>query len=206
MKKVSLINSFKLILLLIITLHSFGFLYSQSLETDSLENILKSATIDEKIKILKDQAKKNFSTSPVKTIEYSKRVLELAQKTNNINEEATALRNIGTGYLTIGSSHEAIKYYQQSLNLYEKLENKQKISTLLSYIGMTYNDLGEYDKASKYLFESLKVAEEIMLEDASEEKRTNLKITIIDIYNSLGNVYSNLYKNDKALEYYNKTY
>ncbi|MCD4745469.1 MAG: tetratricopeptide repeat protein, partial [Bacteroidales bacterium] len=206
MKTTNFINSFKLILVLIITLNSFDLLLSQSLETDSLENVLKSATVDERIKILKGLAKKNFSTSPMKTIEYSKRVLELAQKTDNIIEEAVAFRYIGSGYYTIGSSHEAIKYFQQSVNLYEKLENKQKTSTLLSYIGMAYKDLGEYDKASKYLFESLIVAEEMLLEDASEEKRTNLKITIIDIYNSLGNVYSKLYKNDKALEYYNKTY
>jgi len=201
-----LIGFCKLVFVIIFTFYSSGILFSQSSEADSLENILKSATIDERIEILKDQAKKCFSSEPKKTIEYSKQILELAQKANNTLEEAVALRYIGAAYYIIGSSHEAINYFQKSIDLYKNLNDKQKITTLLSYIGMSYQGIGEYDTALKYLIESLQISEEMLLEETSEEKRKIIKITIIDIYNSLGNVYKKLDKNAKALEYYHKTY
>ncbi len=206
MKIAILINFFKLIPFLIITFCSFNLLFSQSSEADSLKKLLKSATIEEQMKILKDQARKSFSAEPTKTIEYSKQILELAQKSNNVIEEAGALRYIGTGYYIIGSSHEAIKYFKQSIILYENLDDKQKISILLSYIGMSYQAIGEYDTALKYLIESLQISEEMLLEETSDEKKKIIKITIIDTYNSLGNVYKKLKTNKKALEYYKQTY
>jgi tetratricopeptide (TPR) repeat protein len=200
MKITFLKNSFKLILALIITFYSSGFLLSQSLETDSLLKGFDKMKSSEKIDTLSNLSKYFYSSNPDKAIEYGMLAVEFAEKKKDINKKAYNLRNIGLAFFIKGERKKALEYFKNSYELYETLENKKKILLLKSNIGMVYYKLGEYDKSIGVLLEAEKIFDELPTDDLD----TNTLINAADNFTKTGQTYLRIKNYSKSLYYHNK--
>ncbi|MCK4663786.1 MAG: tetratricopeptide repeat protein [Bacteroidales bacterium] len=158
---------------------------------DSLENILKFATKNEKTEILNKLSFEYSSISFKKSFDYGNEALELAKKTGNKLEHGNALYNLGDAYYYQSNYNKALKYYQKSLLIFQETDNKEKIAILLNSIGLINFYLGKYDEAIKYFNKSLKINEEI-----------NNKQGIAMCLQNIAMVYVDWKNYEKALEYY----
>ena len=200
-------NTFKLILVLIITLYSFELLLSQSLEADSLLKDYDKMKSSEKIDTLSNLSKYFYSSNPDRAIEYGKLAIELADKKKDIKKQAYNLRNIGLAFYIKGERKKALEYFTNSYKLYETLGNKKKMLLLKSNLGLVYTNLGEYDKSIEALLEAEKIFDGLPIEGLDP----NTLISVADNFSHTGQAYlriknysKSLYYHTKAMEIYDK--
>jgi tetratricopeptide (TPR) repeat protein len=179
-------NCLLLILLVISTL-----VYSNT--TDSLENVLKTAKGDLKVKTLNELFRAYSSSDPVKAIGYTREALTLATEINDQKGMAASYNNLGVAYRSQGALDKSLEYYLISLRLYDKLKNKDGVATLKSNIGTIYSMKKDYGQAMKYFEE----AQQQFIELGDQPK-------IIGAMNNLGNLHSDLQLYEQALKYYSQ--
>jgi CHAT domain-containing protein/uncharacterized protein HemY len=90
-----------------------------------------------------------------KAIAQMEQRLAIAQKNNDLIEQANALNNLGNLYSTLGSHAKAIENYEKSLGILRKDGDGIRVAATLSYIGNAYYDLGDYTKAISYYKQGL---------------------------------------------------
>ena len=169
-------------------------LFSKTTKIDSLENILKIVSGNEKICVLNKLSKEYLKISVEKSLEYSTRALELAEKLNNTKEKANALSNLALGNYYLGNDNKALEYYQKSLRIEKETGNSKNVAAILNNLGIICSNLNNYDKALEYYLESLQIYKEV-------DDKKFIAITL----NNLGNIYEDLSNYDKALEYHFKS-
>ncbi|MBN3035485.1 MAG: tetratricopeptide repeat protein [Bacteroidales bacterium] len=170
-------------------------LYAQGqTETDSLERSLDGMDIVERMHTLNHLAFSYRVKDPEKTILYSRSALELALKEGNIQEERTALSNLGLGYRYLGSYDTALLYQNAALERALDIGKDEYIATEYNRIGIIYKQWGLFSRALEYYLKALSIREKI--EDS---------YGMANLYNNIGNVYSKRGDFDLALEYFFKT-
>ncbi len=167
-------------------------LYAQG-TADSLQNVLKTAKGEQKVKTLNELFKLYINTDPVKATEFTREALSLALEITDNRGMAASYNNLGVAYRNQGALDKALEYYLVSLQLYQKIDNKEGIATTKNNIGNIYSIKKDQAQAMKYLEESNKLFLEL-----------NDEIKIIGSFNNLGNLYNELQLFDQAMKYYDE--
>ncbi|MFT3795009.1 tetratricopeptide repeat protein [Flavobacterium sp.] len=197
---------------------------------DSLIQTLPKMKEDkEKILRLNTIAYRYQSIDAQAGMKYAKQALALAEKLNDNNGKAEALRMIGWNY-SVDSNEKALAYYQKALTF---TKDKDILANLYMGMGLIYTYQSDYKNAMKYDLMALKLAEEIKDEKQIISMSSNIGIIYYDLgnfpkaleyynkalagniklgrktgiaysYGNIGNVYSSMGENDKAIGYYEK--
>jgi len=162
---------------------------------DSLENVLKTAVGDKKVKTLNELFRAYLQLDPVQAIAYTRQALTLATDINDKKGMAASYNNLGVAYRNQGALEKALEYYLASLSIYEQLNNKEGIATAKNNIGTIYSLKKDYGQAMKNYEESHAIFTEI-----GDEKH------IIGAMNNLGNLHSELQLYEQALKYYSQAW
>lgn len=161
--------------------------------TDSLENVLKTAKGDLKVKTLNELFRSYMNSDPVKAIGYTREALTLATEINDQKGMAASYNNLGVAYKSQGALDKSLEYYLISLRIYDKLQNKDGVATTKSNIGTIYSMKKDYGQAMKYFEE----ANQQFTELGDQPK-------IIGSMNNLGNLHSDLQLYEQALKYFSQ--
>jgi tetratricopeptide (TPR) repeat protein len=161
--------------------------------TDSLENVLKTAKGDLKVKTLNELFRSYMNSDPVKAIGYTREALTLATEINDQKGMAASYNNLGVAYKSQGALDKSLEYYLISLRIYDKLKNKDGVATTKSNIGTIYSMKKDYGQAMKYFEE----ANQQFTELGDQPK-------IIGSMNNLGNLHSDLQLYEQALKYFSQ--
>lgn len=160
---------------------------------DSLENALKTAKGEQRVKNLNELFRAYINSDPVKAIGYSREALSLATEINDQKGMAASFNNLGVAYKNQGALQEALEYYLKALHNYELLKNNEGVGTTKNNIGNLYSLKKDYGQAMKYFEESYKLFSEL-----------NDKQKIIGSLNNLGNLHTDLQLYEQALKYYSQ--
>ncbi|MCK4359636.1 MAG: tetratricopeptide repeat protein [Candidatus Cloacimonetes bacterium] len=184
----------KKIILNILIIFITSSLFPSTTKIDSLENVLKTISGNEKVCLLNELSKEYLKISVEKSLEYSTQALELAEKLENNKEKANALSNLALGNYYLGNNNKALEYYELSLIIEKEIKNSKRIAAILNNLGIICSNLNDYDKALEYYLKSLQIYEKI-------DDKKYIAITL----NNIGTVYEDLSNYDKALEYHLKS-
>jgi tetratricopeptide (TPR) repeat protein len=177
---------FSILLGLIITVSA-----SAQDKADSLENALKTARGEQKVKTLNELFKAYINVDPVKATEYTREALSMALEITDERGMAASYNNLGVAYRNHGALDKALENYLIALQIYQKIDNKEGIASCKNNIGNIYAFKRDPENATKYLEESNKLFMEL-----NDEKR------IIGTLNNLGNLHSEMQLFDQAMKYY----
>src|SRR5690606_1990928 len=106
---------------------------------------------------------------------------------------AKALNNFGRIYRKLGEMANALRNFEAALEINEALGNELNQTINLTNISNLYYDLGDYDTALEYALKCLPIFE-----------RYNNVPRLIDIYNTLGDIYFKKENYKEALLYFTK--
>ncbi len=188
-----------------------------------------------KVRVLLQLSSFFLDSSTEEAKKYGLQALEIAQRQKLEPERALALKNIGTAYYFQGNSAATLDYYGQSLRVYDSINDQESKARMLNNVGNVYYMNGTDDKALDNYFQSLYISEKIsdnagiataysQIAHVYQNKRatTNkaleffLKAYFISekigdnniagaVCVNLGDVYSELNKDDSAIFYYYKS-
>lgn len=178
-----------ILLLFLFAISSFAYADQQ----DSLENALKTARGELKVKTLNELFRSLINSDPVKAIGYTREALTLATELDDRKGMAAAYNNLGVAYKNQGALDKSLEYYLISLKIYEKLQNEDGIATSKSNIASLYSMKKDYGQAMKYFEEAH--ATFTALGDQSK---------MIFSMNNLGNLHSELQLYEQAMKYYSQ--
>lgn len=158
---------------------------------DSLENALKTAVGEAKVKTYNELFRAYINSDPVKAIGFTREALALATEIKDRKGMAASYNNIGVSYRNQGALDKALENYLQSLKIYDELKNAEGIATTKNNIGTIYSLKRDYGQAMKYFEESFQQFTQI-----------NDKQKMIGSLNNLGNLHSDLQLYEQALKFY----
>ncbi len=158
---------------------------------DSLENALKTAKGDLKVKTLNELFRVYINSDPVKAIGYTREALTLATEIEDKKGMAASYNNLGVAYRSQGALDKSLEYYLIAMRIYENLKNQDGIATIKSNIATIYSMKKDYGQAMKYFEESHKHFME--LKDQSK---------LIVAMNNLGSLHSELQLYEQSLKYF----
>ncbi len=182
----------KQIILLVTFVASFQAIFAQ---TDSLENELKTATGEQKVKVMNELFRAYINTDPVQALGYTREALSLAISVKDQKGMAASYNNLGVAYRNQGALDVALENYMKSLDLYNTLQNGEGIATAKNNIGNIFSMKKDYAQALKYFQDSHNGFVALGKTDR-----------IIGSMNNLGNLHSDLHLYDQALTYYTEAW
>lgn len=167
--------------------------YSQSIQ--DLESKLKSASAEDKPAILNQLSETSLNSyAPQKSIEYANQALKSAKQTGDVNEEASALINLGAGYAAVRDYKRSIDNYTDAVSLFEEEKEFESVGVLWDKISEQYISLNNYPdalEASKKALEAYKNA----------KTRKGIASSLLDI----GDNYFKQKKFEPAINYYKQS-
>ena len=116
--------------------------------------------------------------------------LVLARNTENEEQTAQGLYNLGLVYTDLGEWDRAIDIYQQSLQTYERLGDVRGKAQTINTLGSVYAQKGEWDRATEYFKKALEISERLGDEHGMAQT-----------WGNLGEVYRMKGQWDRAIEY-----
>ncbi|MDQ1352309.1 MAG: Tetratricopeptide repeat protein [Acidobacteriota bacterium] len=129
-----------------------------------------------------------------KAIAFHQKASEIAQRNNDLKNEAASLHNIGVIYQDKGDFDVALTQYQKALEIREKIEDIKGMADSFGQIGMIYQEKGDYAAA---LTQYQKAKETF-------EKIRDIKGVAQSLHN-IGMIYQNKGDYDAALTRYQKS-
>jgi tetratricopeptide (TPR) repeat protein len=134
-----------------------------------------------------------------KAIEYSRKSLEIRQKTLPPNHPllATSYNNIGLVYQNMGEYSKALSFYEKALEIWEKTlpPNHPDLATSYNNIGLVYQNMGEYSKALSFYAKALEIWEKTLPPNHP---------SLASSYNNVAVVHQSMGEYSKALSFYEK--
>ncbi len=166
-------------------------LISQTRETDSLVNILKTAKEDSsKVNSLILLSKKLNNLGELDaSFQYANKARDLSIKIKFLKGEAKAYNRIANLCMEFGNNQAALKNHQAAIKIRKEIGDNAGLANSYNDIGNSYYTLGDYVSALENYFASLKIKEEL-------KDRKGL----ISIYNNIGNVYYDLGNYKEAIK------
>ena len=120
---------------------------------DSLENALKTAEGDKKVKIMNELFRAYLYSDPVKAITYTREALTLATAIDDKKGMAASYNNLGVAYRNQGALDVSLENYIKSLAINTSIQNGEGIATTKNNIANIYSMKKDYGQALKYLEE-----------------------------------------------------
>ncbi len=117
--------------------------------------------------------------------------LAMSRKLHDKNMEATALYYLGNIYRDLGDLARVFNHYEKALAINEELGEEYYQSVILSSISNLLYDLNDYDSALEYALKCLPIFE-----------RVHNVNSLLNIYNTLGNIYFKTEALGEALHYF----
>ena len=164
-------------------------------QVDSLENALKTATGDKKVKVLNELFRAYINSDPVKAIGYTGEALSLAKEINDQKGMAASYNNLGISYRNQGALDLALENYMESLTIYSAIQNVEGMASTKNNIANIYSMKKDYGQALKYFEDS----HNGFIGMGDRDK-------IIGSMTNLGNLHSDLQLYDQALNYYTQAW
>src|SRR5579872_4443648 len=125
--------------LILFTVLAFLAIKAFSTNTDSLKNVLKSATGEQKVKTLNELFRGYINSDPIKAIGFAREALTLALEIKDLKGMAASYNNLGVSYRNQGALDKALENYLMSLRIYDNLKNVEGIATTKNNIGTIYS-------------------------------------------------------------------
>jgi len=127
---------------------SVQFLIAQGTRIDSLLSQIDTTQDPEaKVDLIIDIFSPEFETDPNLIIETGWKMLQLAQKNEDIISESAAFSFFGHGYRLAGNNIKALNYHHKALQLAEECGNESIQSLVKSQMAHIYKDRDENKKA-----------------------------------------------------------
>ncbi len=162
---------------------------------DSLENLLETATSDERIGIFNQLSElywqRSYDTSLIMAIHAH----NLARDLGDPSLIATSLYMIGNAYYLLGDYPNSMDHYLQALELREELSDSSDMASSYNNIGAVYLHMNEEQKALEYFKRSGRIFR--ALGDDNQ---------LFPILNNIGAVYMDNGIFDTAYQYFNQAY
>jgi len=136
--------------------------FGQKNPVDSLKLLLNKSSQDtNKVNILLDLSKANFSDAPDEAIRYATLAKELSSELGYLKGTALSFKNLGLAYYFKGDYIQTLEYWNQSILAFDSIGDKAGIANLQSNLGAVYFNQGDDANALDYYLKSLKLAEDI---------------------------------------------
>ncbi len=154
--------------------------FSQTKQTDSLQQVLKTAKEDtNKVNALNQLSKQlclqGYNDS---ALVFSSAAKLLGEKLNFKKGVAQACTNTGTAYQDLGDDKSALKHYNDALKLWEELGDKTGIGNMYFRLALIYAGEGNFEEALKNHLAALRL-----------RKESGDKKAVGNSYNNLGLLY-----------------
>lgn len=169
----------------------FAFCFSQNVEIDSLQSLLRTAKGKERLAILFTLSDTTENTYSKESLEYAEEAIPLAKELQQFDTLAILYGLASYASTTLGNFAAGLRYGFESLDLSTKIGNQKQLASAHSVLGITYVYIGQYSKALEHHNEALKIRE-----------ANGFTTDAIRTMNNIGIVYHNLGMYEKALEYY----
>ncbi|WP_299458988.1 tetratricopeptide repeat protein [uncultured Microscilla sp.] len=185
-----------LILIFITCLHhSFAQKASVATHTlliDSLQARLQNTppNTKETVGLLNALADVHLSNSAVKSLQYARQALAIANQLRDKALISTSLNQVGEYYLDQGEYKEAFRVFFQSLSIGDSIQNQAIKAASLYKLGVSCYHLNQYDIALSYQFKALQIAQAL-----KNNKETGA------ILSNISFIYARKHYYAKALEY-----
>ena len=154
-------NLIKNIALLLMLVSSLIYPQNDKRTIDSLEALIKDATVNDQTLYYNKIAQINLKSNPEKCILTAKRAYAISLHNEDYNSATESLLYIGMGFHKKQDFDSAIVYYKKALNYYNKYSNKKIITKLYIGLGLSYERLYNFPKANQYHYDALKISREI---------------------------------------------
>lgn len=214
----------------IILLISLTISLSSSTIIDSLENKLKIAVAEEKVKVLNSLSKEYLFIAPKQAIKYSEQASEQAKKFNDPINERIAYNNTANAYAVLKDYAQTIKFLEMALGKSEQIGEVDLILSDIYRIADVYSSSKNHIKSIEFYNKALKINEimnnrgEVALslnrigleykkagnyKKASEFfikalkfEEENVRVLMRNEYKQISEFYSSRGDDEKALKYY----
>ncbi|MFC2104263.1 tetratricopeptide repeat protein [Bacteroidota bacterium] len=173
-----------------------NYVYSQTNDIDSLENLLFKYTKRDTVRVnlLNKTANKLFSSIDVKCLKYAEEAQELADKLDFKKGKALSLHIHGLYFFMKSDYPKALDYFHKSLNVRKKIDDKIGMSAGYNNCGVIYSKQGNLIKSLIYHEKALKIREEL-----------GDKKGVAQSFNNIGVIFYEMQDYNKAIEYYQKS-
>jgi two-component system, NarL family, sensor kinase len=163
---------------------------------DSLENILKSKTLQntERIKVYDDLSWGYLSSDFDKSKHYALAGIALASKEKDLVMTGTFYRNLGVAYYMVSKHDTALIHLNHAMKLAVKANNSLLKAQVFGAMANVYNLTGDYPKALNYYLKALPIFEK-------EGRRDRVRVILGNI-GSLNNAMQNY---DEAEKYFRQS-
>ncbi len=163
-------------------------------EVDSLLQIIKRSKNDSIIMDAYNKLRRaTYYSNSEKSLNYTKKFLEYAQKNKYPLETAIGQFYMGNAYVTQSEYPKALNYYLKSADYFERLQDSTRLSSVLNGIGAAYEKNGNDSLSLKYFLKAHYLAEKM-----GDHRRDALAL------NNVANIYKRREKIKKALYYQQK--
>jgi signal transduction histidine kinase len=160
----------------------------QAQPVDTLEARLRLLSLQDRIKLLNNEAQSQMRTSPTRAMMLAKKALQMTRDGNIRMEEAMVLKTLASIYYFVGDYQETIALNLEALSVLQESANNSVLVKVLTCLGDAYYDLREFANAERYYEKLLAAAQ-------SDDDRALA-------YNNLGNTFYDQGNENQAIEYY----
>jgi putative nucleotidyltransferase with HDIG domain len=123
---------------------------------------------------------------------YIQKALELAQRNQDLENEAKALNQLAGFFSMQGKFLEALKYLEPALERYQQSGNQKGQANVLNNLGIVRRRLGDYPLALEHAYEALRLCKD-------HDLGVRLELMCL---NNIGVVYEETQNYNKAVEHY----
>lgn len=164
--------------------------------TDSLENLVKTKKGQEKVVLLNDLCWYLGTSEPNKAERYGKEAVKISKELKNDSLLAQSCNDLGTLYLRIGSYDEALDYYGQAVNIRTLLKDTIGTAAVFSKMAVIEELRANYSKALELNLQVLKLYEKIGSD----------KYAIATVNGNICLILINMNHLDQAIKFNNKAF
>jgi len=180
---------------IIILLFTFGSNSAYSVNTDSLEIIVKNLQGREKVKMLSDLCYYLSYSDVEKSEKYGNECLQLALLEGDSTLIANAYNDLSILFTLKADYKKGLEYNLKAYQILKNLDNPEKLISSISKIGVCYSELGDFENSTTYLLEAISIVEQNHLEE---------KYYLV--YDNLGGNFKEMEKYEAALKYHQIAY
>ncbi|MDX9695888.1 MAG: tetratricopeptide repeat protein [Bacteroidales bacterium] len=168
--------------------------YSQILNADSLENVLKNSSEKDQILILKKLTEYYIDNTPEKAIKSANKLLIIAEKNDSTNIVDYCYQILGQAFYLQDNYKKALDYFGKYMESQIKKNDEKGLARAYNNLGIAYRAIEDYGKAIECYEKSLDL-----------NKKLNDKRGLSSSYNNLGVLHEYLNLFSQANEYYKKS-
>ncbi|HMU47719.1 MAG TPA: tetratricopeptide repeat protein [Chitinophagaceae bacterium] len=191
----TIINKYRLVLLVCLLLCVHSRLAAQKQKADSLNLLLKTEQEDTiRVRLMWQMASAIGIYNPDSALKLSFKALSIARNIDYTEGESRSIGVLANTFLRIGNYPRALELNIEKLKLEEKRNKPRNMASVLMNIGVVYAMQEEYDKALEYYYQS-----------DSLIQLHNIESIKYNIALNTGDAYDRLNLSDSSYHYFSKS-